>query len=826
MKRTKAYELLEKRESVFLNQVQDAIKIANDILPQINNVFNTYTIHGMKHSVNVAEYMFELIDDVEEMSDLEIVMLIYAALFHDSGMIVSDDEIREIKNDHILLGDRKYSKVLEKYGDEKIALQECVRPVHGIRIHKFIDYLMEDNKKIFMIPETTNMSFHKELALICQAHNEDFSWIIKNLKYDIMKSKYDLNAQFIAVLLRIGDYLDIDEQRAPLYLYKYLNPNDYSDLEWQQHFAIENYNKIIRNEKTGLKEIVFQGQSDNPSVHRKLLKYFEYINSELQNAVGLCEKYEKKRYILNLRTNIINKINTIGFNFSDFRLSLDYNAVTNLLMGEHIYGDKRYGLREIIQNSIDACKTMKETAESHQDFRIQKYEPFICISLDKDRNQVSILDNGSGMSVDILKKYFLNVGVSYYKSDDYVLQGRKYSPIGHYGIGFLACFMLSDAVEVRTSHFSENQVTRIEFEKSSEYICLTYEDKYKVQGTEIILEYEQFMGVFRNSCNEIINFIEKNFLDCEIPINIVIQENGQTKTKKCNLMKVETVLQHSICLNDYLDGVEVYINCNYKNINFTDKLEDLNGNRSYVYEPDKNYLVEESDESINIRDYVKNKEINLISVPIISEGEADEFERIYEILEDFEQTLDKIEYDIINIVSNDYNEELIEDLITEDDTIIGDYTFEDFCEQFGHCDKVRTEISKEKFFVIHNEGEIVLPYTKNVIFGERYFYNQNDKTFIKNVLLSHFKVTIPFLVDGVILQNAIININNDKFSPNVSRDNLSADHQTILSYAIGKALHLWILENVALSNEERNLLKKFIEVCYPDNNWCLKLGNK
>ena len=295
MSQTKAFKLLEKRESIFLNQVRDAINIANDMLPQINNVFNTYTIHGMKHSINVAEYMFELIDDAEKMSDLELVVLIYAALFHDSGMIVSNDEITEIKKDKILLGDRKYSKILEKYGDEKIALQECVRPVHGFRINKFIEYLMEDdNKKIFLIPETTNIFFNNELALICQAQNEDFSWITNNLRYDIMKTKYDLNAQFIAILLRIGDYLDIDEQRAPLYLYKYLKPNDYSNLEWQQHFTIENYNKIIINEKTKLKEIVFQGQSDNPSVHRKLLKYFDCINSELQNAVSLCEKYEKK----------------------------------------------------------------------------------------------------------------------------------------------------------------------------------------------------------------------------------------------------------------------------------------------------------------------------------------------------------------------------------------------------------------------------------------------------------------------------------------------------------------------------------------------------
>ena len=35
MNQTKAFKLLEKRESVFLNQVKDAINIANDMLPQI-----------------------------------------------------------------------------------------------------------------------------------------------------------------------------------------------------------------------------------------------------------------------------------------------------------------------------------------------------------------------------------------------------------------------------------------------------------------------------------------------------------------------------------------------------------------------------------------------------------------------------------------------------------------------------------------------------------------------------------------------------------------------------------------------------------------------
>ena len=51
------------------------------------------------------------------------------------------------------------------------------------------------------------------------SHNEDFEWIKKNLHNDEKKGHFDLNAQYISVLLRISDYLDIDEQRALLYLY-------------------------------------------------------------------------------------------------------------------------------------------------------------------------------------------------------------------------------------------------------------------------------------------------------------------------------------------------------------------------------------------------------------------------------------------------------------------------------------------------------------------------------------------------------------------------------------------------------------------------------
>lgn len=817
MNHTKAYLLLQKRKSLFLSQVNKAIEFASKILPMITKVFQTYTLHGMTHSVHVAEYMYELIDDAEKMSDLEIVMLIYAALFHDIGMVVSDREIEEIKIDKLLLGNRKYSKVFQKYNNENIALQECVRPVHGKRSRNFLERIDDENKELFLVSVGTATTFQNELALICQSHNEDFEWISKEIHSETIKGEYSLKAQYIAVLLRIADYLDMDAQRAPLYLYKYLNPTDYSDLEWRQHFDIDNYTKIVLNEKTGQKKILFIGSSKEPAVHRKLLKYFDDINKELLNAVNLCQLFGKDIYLLNVYPHIINNIKPDGFTFSDYKLELNYKAITNLLMGENIYGDKKYGLREIIQNSIDACKTMEETAQTHENFIFQKYEPIIIIALNKEKQSVTILDNGSGMNVEILKKYFLNVGVSYYNSDAYNLQGREYSPIGHYGIGFLSCFMLSDKVEVRTKHIEENKIIKIEFEKNSEYICLTYEDKSKTQGTEIVLDYEQFMSIFTNGISEIKSFVEDNFLDCGVWIKILVQEKSQQETYICNLSKPEDILAEKICLNQYLDGIEAYVECNYKGLNFAKKIKDLNGNKSYYYNHIENEIIEEDNMNISIKQFVVNNLIRVLTVPSIMD-EAYEFAKIYEKIDDFDQTLSMLDdYDVYNIIPTDSGVVMRRGIMEGSEDLIGNYSFEMFCEDLEHDDSIPTKTDIKVFqVVLDEESECILPFKSNVGFGSRYPFEAKDQVYLKSILLPNLKIILPYLADGVILKNAVINIEDNSFYPNVSRDRIGKDLEEKLCYAIGKALHMWLLDNLDLSFEQRKLLNKFIATYYPE----------
>lgn len=819
---TKAYLLLMQRNSPFIEKIDKVFDYASNILPKINRVFANYTGHDILHSLNVSEYMIELIDSADNLSDLELTVLIYVSLLHDVGMVVSEDEINDIKKDRTDITQRKYSLVLEKYKDEIVALQECIRPVHGKRS---FDHIVKMDSEYFLVPGYTNISFKDDVARICAAHNENFEWIPNNLTSDKVKGDYPLNSQYIALLLRIADYLDIDEARAPLYLYQYLNPKDYGDSEWKQHFIIENKEKIVTNERTGQKNIEFYGESSNPSIHRKLLRYFDSLNSELKKAIEFSETFRDKKYLMTIKSNVHNKIRTKDFNFSDFKLSLDYKAVTSLLMGENIYGDKKHGLRELIQNSIDACKVMQEESINKPEFEYTPYQPFINIILDDDRKQVIIFDNGRGMSLDILKKYFLNVGVSYYVSDDYLFKGNKYAPIGNYGIGFLACFMLSDKVNVITKHYGESLANKIEFEKSSEYICLTCEELPRPQGTEIFLDYDQFFTVFRNDPNNVETFIKKNFLDCNIPIRIVTSKDGKPNTKILELQQFDKLYPEGITLDEYFDNIQVSIYCNYKGIKYLESFSDISSGESFVFQEENNSVVleEELTEPILLKDYVIDGTIKYLSVPIITSSEEEEFQKAYDVLEDFNAALEKIDYENANVIAKDpslYNSsELIKN---SNDYIVGDYTLYNFRHQVGHSHRIPTYVNIEEEKVILGTGNKVLPYKVDVGFPGKYYFEHTDYIYIKNVLISEVKLKIPFLIDGVHLRGAIVNITNKNIIPNVSRNNIHEQQNKDLAYAIGKVLHMWIYENGGYEGDEKDLIRNFITHYYSEDNYCLK----
>jgi len=71
-----AYKYLKDKSSVFIGNIDKMIKYAEKTLPIINKIFSNYTGHGIDHSKMTIKYMSDLINNFNDMSDLEITILI------------------------------------------------------------------------------------------------------------------------------------------------------------------------------------------------------------------------------------------------------------------------------------------------------------------------------------------------------------------------------------------------------------------------------------------------------------------------------------------------------------------------------------------------------------------------------------------------------------------------------------------------------------------------------------------------------------------------------------------------------------------------------
>lgn len=358
-------KLKEKNEEMY-HSFKGVVEEVQPLLDKrIIQVFKDYTLHDLNHSLRIIAYMGDLVPELDDLNELEIAILLYSALLHDIGMAATEEELEDIKNGDLKYFDLDFNALKDKFGgDERLAFQDYIRRVHGFRSAEFIRGNLGDK---LTVPSMKLTSFEEEVAAICQAHTESVEWLTSNLDKYGMKGHFSFNAQFCAVLLRLGDILDFDSQRTPPQLFSAFKLTGISHDEWVQHFSIDNSSKI-RNTFDNYKLIELHGKCDNPYVHRKILGYMEAINEEIENANNVTEHFQQKRRIL-IHPKVSDFIKSQGYSIANMKFEVSFDQITKLLMGEQLYGDRKYGLRELIQNSIDACQVRKELMDNNQEFQ-------------------------------------------------------------------------------------------------------------------------------------------------------------------------------------------------------------------------------------------------------------------------------------------------------------------------------------------------------------------------------------------------------------------------------------------------------------------------
>ena len=154
--------------------------------------------------------------------------------------------------------------------------------------------------------------------------------------------------------------------------------------------------------------------------------------------------------------------------------TLNQKRIIELLMGVELYKDKYACLRELYQNSLDACRCRMAKDETENIKRDGVIE--FGIENRKDGRYLYCMDNGTGMTKEIIEKYLLHIGTSYYKSADFRRQqaedGHSFTPVSQFGIGILSCFMIGTEIEIVTKTRDANVCIALTIENERE--CMYY----------------------------------------------------------------------------------------------------------------------------------------------------------------------------------------------------------------------------------------------------------------------------------------------------------------------------------------------------------------
>ncbi|MCA0045803.1 molecular chaperone HtpG [Mesorhizobium sp. B283B1A] len=120
------------------------------------------------------------------------------------------------------------------------------------------------------------------------------------------------------------------------------------------------------------------------------------------------------------------------------------------MMVHSVYSDKDVFLRELISNAADACEKLRFEAVSRPELLGDDPKPRISISADPDNKQITVEDNGIGMSRDDMAEALGTIARSGTRAfiERVGSSTEDTQLIGQFGVGFYSAFMVADRVDV------------------------------------------------------------------------------------------------------------------------------------------------------------------------------------------------------------------------------------------------------------------------------------------------------------------------------------------------------------------------------------------
>lgn len=807
LSKTSIYQILLSRQE-FLDEYKEKLEFWEGCLTEeyqkIQVYFENYTKHDWVHSNNVLEYMYKLIVSPEKIKTETLMLMVFCALLHDIGMAFNEDDIRELQKTETSLT----SQIMQN----KEEIRKYLRLNHGRLARYKIEKIKNkankpDALKLMTNDSSSTYDYSYFIERICESHTHSPKWLSDELKNND-------DCEYVACLLRLADLLDIDGKRADYYYQLSRQLEEESSIQFTlnqvmggnqkiESFSVEPCSPDCKKTNCGgcgkqAQKIVLRvtmPANFNPSyearIRRMICDYSGEIEQEIESVDKILSGLDI-RYHLSLisSVDIVDNVPkaTSCPQIDSCKIRIDYASIRDFLYGNHLYPEPIYGIREIIQNCYDAIKSSCLSSKGIG------WKPTILLRYDRTTKTFSIFDNGIGMTDFVIKEYLLNIGRSIYTSDteDTGIQPLS-DHIGYFGLGFYAIFMLVNHAIIVTKSNSENDVAKIEIDKSINYATIiTEKDPDREHGTEIILNMRDISNALecrdeQECCELICNYIQETFLFDGIAIIFEEFDNGIKVTNTAiELPNIEKCIWKDD-IGAFLSGINAKANI---------------GNRTN----DSIYFVELIDNKPQIKHIsyddllvTLQKELKTSrQIPYMNMGDFSLFTTDENLISEWTKINEKndgrINYTSFSTIGGGINIKLKE-----------------FCEAEKiitptHCDVLTLQLLVNgRNVALCVENVVCSKHTENMLkFDACGKAPYNDKVFLRNVALPKVHITLPWLNYRYLFNELIINVRTNNVFPILTRDDLTNQQKKDLNYALGYAISS--ISRNDLENAENQLI--------------------
>lgn len=498
-------------------------RLAAKTLQNVGKLFPHYSRHDESHSIQILTNIERVLgaERISLLSATDAWLLLEAAYHHDIGMVVSHEQLREDwsgeefkrfltqAHGHAWGEERSFLSAILKNPMHFDAYAQDQHPLVAMNMlgHLLADFYRRKHadraENIVNSPvETIGLNSPRNelipkrlfglLGEICKIHGKGHSDLM-NLSYACSGMGRDLaHPRFIACMLRLGDLLDLDDNRFCPVMLKVAG-----DVPASTHAHIDKHH-AIRHFRVDRERIEVHAVCSTYEGYVETENWFDYLREEVAWQMAHWADIVPHEEFGLLPTVGLIETELSGYELIDNRqrphFQLDQPKVLELLQGAGLYKSSEDALRELIQNAIDATlihiwlKHGKGEGNDEPDEHLitatdspfdkhvlELFERYpIRITMEaapkseghsQDVTLITISDYGTGISRDDLSS-MCNIGGSYRNTWKRAVIERMpiwMRPSGAFGIGIQSGFLLSDEINYVTKSVLTNELLSLRF---------------------------------------------------------------------------------------------------------------------------------------------------------------------------------------------------------------------------------------------------------------------------------------------------------------------------------------------------------------------------